>query len=64
MLLHHKTYLLIQNLDLVKLMTKYFSNLYVFVQVDSPQVKRNFISSVINFVCELPHELPNDMGRF
>ena len=64
MLLHHKIYLLIQNLDLAKLMTKYFGNLCVFMQADSPQVKPNFISSIINFLCELPHELPNDIGKF
>ena len=28
---------------------------------DSPQVKRNVISSIANMVYELPHELPNDL---
>ena len=28
---------------------------------DSPQVKRNVISSIANLVYELPHELPNDL---
>ena len=28
---------------------------------DSPQVKRNLISSIANLVYELPHELPNDL---
>ena len=28
---------------------------------DSSQAKENLISSITNFVCELPHELPNDL---
>ena len=28
---------------------------------DSPQVKRDLISSMINFLHELPYELPKDM---
>ena len=28
---------------------------------DSPQVKRNVISSIANLVYELPHELPNEL---
>ena len=28
---------------------------------DSPQVKRDLITRIINFVYELPHELPNDL---
>ena len=32
-----------------------------FTMCDSPQVKRNVISSIANLVYELPHELPNDL---
>ena len=28
---------------------------------DKPQVKRNVIFSITNLVCELPHEVPNDL---
>ena len=28
---------------------------------ESPQVKRNLISTISNLVYELPHELPNDL---
>ena len=28
---------------------------------DSPQVKRDLITRIIDFVYELPHELPNDL---
>ena len=28
---------------------------------DSPQVKQNLISTITNFVCELPHELQNGL---
>ena len=30
-------------------------------QSDLPQVKRNFISSITNFINEWPHELSNDI---
>ena len=29
--------------------------------LDSPQVKRNFMSSITNLVYELSHELPNNL---
>ena len=39
-----------------------FWNLTIFYyRFDSPQVKRNLISSAANLVYELPHELPNDL---
>ena len=32
--------------------------------LDSPQVQQDLISSMINFVYELPHKLPNELGLF
>ena len=32
-----------------------------FYGFDSPKVKRDMISSIIDFVYGLPHELPNDL---
>ena len=29
---------------------------------DLPKVKRNLISNIAKLVCQLPHELPNDLG--
>ena len=42
-----------------------FCNFFdVLVQVhQSPQVKRNLISSITGLVKEFPHELPNDLRR-
>ena len=39
-----------------------FCNFTIFqYRSDSPQVKGNLVSSIANLVCELPHELPNDL---
>ena len=36
----------------------------ILIKVDSPQVKQGLISSLMNFVNDLPHELPNNLGIF
>ena len=33
----------------------------VGIGFDSPKVKRDLISSIINFVYELPHKMPNNL---
>ena len=39
-----------------------FSNFFVFYdKSNTPQVKRNFISSITNLVYELPQKLPNNL---
>ena len=36
-------------------------NILVYAIFDSPQVKWDLISNIINFVYELPHALPSDL---
>ena len=43
------------------LATIFWHFLIISLRSDSPQVKRYLISSITNWVHELPHELPNDL---
>ena len=38
------------------------NNIMKEFRFDCPQIKRNLISNIINFVWELSHELPIDLG--
>ena len=52
---------LVCSVDLSKIIDKIFWQLTVFpCKFNSPQVKRNLILFMINFVYELPHKLSND----
>ena len=39
----------------------YVGNLLCFSTSDSPQAKRDVVSPIIDFVCQLHHEYPNDL---
>ena len=39
-------------------------NILVYVWLTCGESKKDFVSGILNFVYELPHELPNDLRFF